>query len=253
MTKIFSIENQCLGRIPHISKPEAERAIRHMPKNCPASELNTYQCPHCKFWHVGRIPQKRESVHNEIQPLPLGENGTASYAGRKKATDSFAPPSSVEEGEWRAANLKHDIYFLSNKIRERKSLVPAIGAYFDTWDKLEDWMRRARFALGKMESEMRLVNVWLMQERKRLADERKATAQLRHPHLVNLRQRIQNYIASDTADPATKLLALANDFIKRHIVAGDITPTQEEDVVLDSIREHLENTLPILEEDVIPS
>lgn len=49
------------GGRPKVKHPSREKAVMHMlaiRKSKSLPEVQTYRCPKCSFWHVGRIPEK---------------------------------------------------------------------------------------------------------------------------------------------------------------------------------------------------
>lgn len=243
----YSPQTQCSGKIKHLSWHDAEQAMSAMQKDCAPEELNIYECPHCGLWHVGHVIGYK--IKEQPAKFDLGNKGTIAYAGRKKASESFVPPTSIEDGEIRAANLKHDAELLRNKIKGRDTQEVGLGNYLQTEADFKAWIFNAKFALAKIETEMLFVNTWLNQERRRLAEIRRAERADRADRIGNLRARIEAYKKRFDRSEQVLLLCLLNDFIKRQIMAGNIAIDNADDqATIDALQAFLENNLPTMKE-----
>lgn len=49
------IERQCTGKRAYIFKDKAERVARQRER-AGAPALRVYQCTHCPFWHLTKLP-----------------------------------------------------------------------------------------------------------------------------------------------------------------------------------------------------
>jgi len=58
ITRVFSPERQCLGKVRHATRDAAIRVARRMGK----PGIAEYQCFHCRGWHNGNPPRSRGGV-----------------------------------------------------------------------------------------------------------------------------------------------------------------------------------------------